>query len=143
MSDEELNELFALKLSNTEQDQIVRYEVDARSGDWALLTCNVYSSLLTGFEAGESFGLSLEYVAGNNGDLELYIDDFRLQPRYSESMGYVYDTSNYRLLAMIDDQNFALLYQYNPEGKLIRKLKETERGVKVLSEGQYNNGSKE
>ena len=65
------------------------------------------------------------------------IDDFRLQPYDAEAICYVYDHAQ-RLVAVMDDQHFASLYQYNAEGALVRKLKETTRGVKTISETQYN-----
>ncbi|MBL4669491.1 MAG: hypothetical protein JKY30_09555 [Flavobacteriales bacterium] len=41
-------------------------------------------------------------------------------------------------MATFDDQHFGLFYQYNAEGKLVRKLIETERGMKTVQETQYN-----
>jgi YD repeat-containing protein len=43
-----------------------------------------------------------------------------------------------RLVASFDDQHFALRYQYNQEGKLIRKQAETARGLKTLQETHYH-----
>ncbi len=67
-----------------------------------------------------------------------YIDDVRFQPANSEAMCYVYDVKTLRLLTQFDDQHFGLYYQYNDEGKLIRKLIETERGLKTVQETQYS-----
>lgn len=67
----------------------------------------------------------------------VYMDDVRAQPVQSEMACYVYDKAQ-RLIAVLDDQHYALLYQYNAEGLLIRKLKETKEGVKTFSETQYN-----
>jgi len=50
----------------------------------------------------------------------------------------VYDPRNFRLLASFDDQHFGMYYQYNAEGKLVRKLVETERGMRTVQETQYN-----
>ncbi|RYD54594.1 MAG: hypothetical protein EOP56_18895 [Sphingobacteriales bacterium] len=69
---------------------------------------------------------------------ELIIDDIRIQPIESESSAYVYDTRNYRMSATLDDNNFATFYQYNGEGKLVRKIIETERGPKTVDEVQLN-----
>jgi YD repeat-containing protein len=51
---------------------------------------------------------------------------------------HVYDVNDYKLLTTFDDQHFGLYYQYNAEGKLIRKIIETEKGMKTVQETQYN-----
>ncbi len=68
---------------------------------------------------------------------KVYMDDIRIQPVESEMVCYVYDQA-LRLTTVLDDQHYALRYQYNPEGLLIRKLKETREGIKTLSETHYN-----
>jgi|GEM_PF-3446350 len=68
---------------------------------------------------------------------KVYMDDIRIQPVESEMVCYVYDQA-LRLTAVLDDQHYALRYQYNPEGLLIRKQKETREGIKTLSETHYN-----
>jgi hypothetical protein len=67
----------------------------------------------------------------------IYVDDVRSQPVDAQMTCYVYDQSQ-RLLAVLDDQHYALIYQYNSEGILVRKLKETVKGIKTISETQYN-----
>jgi hypothetical protein len=88
---------------------------------------------------------SLTYVDGTkllinlqNYSYPVWIDDVRVQPIDAQSTCYVYDSKNLRLLTTFDDQHFGLYYQYNAEGKLVRKLVETERGMKTISETQYN-----
>lgn len=68
----------------------------------------------------------------------IYIDDLRIQPVDAEMTCYVYDPRTLRLLTVFDDQHFGLYYQYNDEGKLVRKQLETERGIKTIQETQYN-----
>ncbi|MBI4646901.1 MAG: hypothetical protein HY738_09995 [Bacteroidia bacterium] len=68
----------------------------------------------------------------------VWIDDIRFQPLNASVNTYVYDINSQRLITSFDDQNFGLFYQYNAEGKLVRKLKETERGLKMIQETQYN-----
>jgi YD repeat-containing protein len=68
----------------------------------------------------------------------LYVDDVRMQPLDANVSTYVYDPATLKIIASFDDQHFPLLYQYNAEGKLIRKLKETTEGVKTVTETQYN-----
>ena len=68
----------------------------------------------------------------------VYIDDLRFQPRESQVTCYVYNPDNFRLLTEFGDQHFGVYYQYDLEGKLVRQMIETERGMKTLKETQYN-----
>ena len=68
---------------------------------------------------------------------DIYLDDVRIQPLEAEMVCYVYDDAQ-RLIASFDDQHFASLFQYNMEGSLIRKRKETVECVKTISEAHYN-----
>ena len=86
-------------------------------------------------------GRLLDISFKNNGAEEIWLDDIRVQPSEAEMTTYVYDPVNFRLRASFDSQHFGLYYQYNEEGQLIRKLIETERGVKTISETNYNSPS--
>ncbi len=66
------------------------------------------------------------------------VDDIRVQPFDAQMNTYVYDANNLRLLASFDDQHFPLLYQYNGEGRLVRKLKATEQGIKTIQETEWH-----
>lgn len=68
----------------------------------------------------------------------LKVDDVKFQPVDAQTTCYVYDLRSLRLLTQFDDEHFGLYYQYNDEGKLIRRLIETERGMKTVQETQYN-----
>jgi hypothetical protein len=72
----------------------------------------------------------------NNTTNLVFIDDVRIQPFNSEMSTYVYDPSNFRLVAELDGNNFATFYEYNNEGKLLRIKKETERGIKTIQENR-------
>ena len=37
-------------------------------------------------------------------------------------------------MAELDERNFATLYEYDEEGKLVRVKKETERGIMTIKE---------
>jgi YD repeat-containing protein len=67
----------------------------------------------------------------------IYVDDIRNQHDKSEMTTYVYDRAQ-RLVAVFDDRHYAMIYQYNSQGLLVRKLKETIEGIKTISETQYN-----
>jgi YD repeat-containing protein len=99
------------------------------AGEWTLFEANYKNAAFT----SGTMGVGL-YVLGTS---NMYFDDVRVQPLKSEMTCYVYDKAH-RLVASLDDQHFALLYEYNSEGLLVRKLKETIKGVKTVSETQYN-----
>jgi hypothetical protein len=65
---------------------------------------------------------------------ELYFDDLRIQPFNSSMKSYVYDDLSLRLTAVLDAQNFSAFYEYDSEGQLARKKRETERGVLTVQE---------
>lgn len=63
-----------------------------------------------------------------------WFDDFRVHPFNSNMKTYAYDQITLRLMAELDDNNFATYYEYDKEGALIRVKKETVKGVKTLKE---------
>lgn len=73
---------------------------------------------------------------------EAYFDDIRFFPYDGSMMSYVYDAKTMRLMAELDDRNYATLYEYDEEGKLIRVKKETERGVMTIQENRDNMSKK-
>lgn len=81
-----------------------------------------------------SFHLYLK--AGEASDA--YFDDVRIVPEKGSMKSYVYDPENLRFVAELDERHFATIYEYDPEGKLVRVKKETERGIMTLKETRYN-----
>lgn len=65
-----------------------------------------------------------------------YFDDFRVQPLLSAMKTYVYDIRSNRLLATLDDENYATFYEYDQNGNLERVKRETERGIMTLQESR-------
>ncbi|HEY6900524.1 MAG TPA: hypothetical protein VI233_07775, partial [Puia sp.] len=62
------------------------------------------------------------------------VDDIRIQPFNSTMKTYVYDPTKLRLMAVLDEQNYASFYEYDNEGQLTREKKETERGIMTVRE---------
>ena len=109
--------------------------VIAQTGEWVL--CEAVMPAATAQALGSAaFAPRLEW-AGPSG-YTLWVDDLRLQPEQAQMTAYVYDPATLKLLASFDDQHFGLYYQYNAEGKLVRKQVETERGRQTVQETQYN-----
>ena len=66
-----------------------------------------------------------------------YFDDFRFHPWEASNMqSYVYDPVSERLMATLDENNYASFYEYNDEGILVRTKRETERGIVTIQEGR-------
>lgn len=66
----------------------------------------------------------------------IYVDDIRIQPKDAHLKSYVYDSRNFKLMAELDENNFATFYEYDDEGSLIRMKKETERGIATVKENR-------
>ena len=64
----------------------------------------------------------------------VYFDDIRIQPYDGQMKTFAYDPSSQRLMAELDENNFATFYEYDDEGILIRVKKETERGIMTIKE---------
>lgn len=64
----------------------------------------------------------------------IFVDDIRVQPFNSSMKSYVYNPVNMRLMADLDENNYATFYEYDDDGTLIRVKKETERGILTVQE---------
>ncbi|HET9056045.1 MAG TPA: hypothetical protein VFN30_04270 [Chitinophagaceae bacterium] len=84
------------------------------------------------FTAGSLFLLELTATGS------IYLDDIRMFPNEGQMNSYVYDDRSLRLMAQLDENNFATLYEYDDEGTPIRVKKETERGVMTLRESRQS-----
>lgn len=69
---------------------------------------------------------------------DAYFDDIRFYPLDGSMRSYVYDPINLRMVAELDERNYATFYEYDEEGKLIRIKKETERGIMTIQENRDN-----
>jgi hypothetical protein len=76
--------------------------------------------------------LSLTFQSGQAP--KAWFDDLRLHPEEGNMKGYVYDVKDYRLRAILDEENFGSFFYYDKEGNLYLTQKETEEGIKTISE---------
>lgn len=74
----------------------------------------------------------------SSGNKDVYFDDIRIFPTDGSMKSYVYDPISLKLLAELDEQNYASFYEYDEEGNLVRVKKETERGVMTIKEVRSN-----
>jgi len=71
-----------------------------------------------------------------------YIDDIRVVPYDGNMKSFVYNPINQKLVATLDENNFATFYEYDQEGNLVRTKKETEKGIMTISESRSANPKK-
>lgn len=85
----------------------------------------------------DASNIQIELVNESTGNTAFF-DDIRLHPFRSNMKSFVYDPSTQRLVAELDENNYATYYEYDDEGILIRVKKETERGVMTIKESRNN-----
>ncbi len=70
----------------------------------------------------------------DGGTVGAYFDDLRIYPVDAQMVSYVFDPFSDRMMAVLDENNYATLFEYDETGALVRKKKETERGIMTLME---------
>jgi hypothetical protein len=85
------------------------------------------------FDVPEGYSKLILELNAPSGD-PLYVDDLRFHPFNANMKSFVYDPVTLRLVAELDENNFAAFYEYDDEGTLIRTKKETRLGVKTITE---------
>ena len=81
--------------------------------------------------------VNIQLVCGEGGNC--LFDDIRFFPKDGSMITYVYDPITLRLMAELDERNYAKIYEYDEQGKLIRVKKETEMGIMTIQENRENN----
>lgn len=77
-------------------------------------------------------------IVNKSPSIAAFVDDIRIHPFNSNMKSYVYDPETFRLMAELDERNYATFYEYDEEGALIRVKKETERGIMTIQESRNN-----
>ncbi len=70
---------------------------------------------------------------------DFYVDDLRIFPSDANMKAFVYNPVNEKLMATMDENNFATFYEYDNEGNLTRVKKETAKGIMTVSESRNSN----
>ena len=84
-----------------------------------------------------STSITVQLVNGSNSH-DVFFDDIRIHPFNSNMKSFVYDPVSLKLMAELDENNYATFYEYDEEGALIRVKKETERGIVTIQESRNN-----
>lgn len=135
-----LDNYLKAELLNVNNSQAVSqaFKKVAQVGEWYLYEAKIQPASFSGMSVGDVLKTFVKYEFTAHGSENVWIDDVRIQPMDAQVTTYVYDVVSHRVITTFDDQHFGLFYQYNAEGKLVRKLIETERGMKTVQETQYN-----
>lgn len=110
--------------------------VVAQAGEWVLNEVLLSPSVVSSLSTQNALILDFNYsVMSSSANPEpAFVDDVRVQPLFSVANSTVYDPVTMRKLADLDDQHFAMLYQYNMEGTLVRTMKETVNGIVTIKD---------
>lgn len=99
------------------------------------------SNIINGWQKFDyEFTVPASYTANStirfkwNATTNMYLDDFRVQPFNSSMTCTVYDPYQLRVWAHLDDDNYATIMEYDDEGMLVRKKKETLKGIYTVQE---------
>jgi hypothetical protein len=99
------------------------------------------SRIIEGWQQVE--GVITVAVNGTGYNLELpanyYIDDIRVYPYLANMKSFVYQPVNQKLVATLDENNYASFYEYDQEGNLVRTKKETDKGIITVMESRSAN----
>ncbi|MBX3101286.1 MAG: hypothetical protein KF690_02120 [Bacteroidetes bacterium] len=68
----------------------------------------------------------------------IYFDDLRIAPYDAGVKSFVYEPNTLRLKAELDNRNYAVFYDYDEEGMVVRVRRETERGIFTVQESRNN-----
>jgi hypothetical protein len=87
--------------------------------------------------------LVLQFLSGTSEDKHrrtspAYFDDVRLLPESASFESYVYDSQTLRMIARLDENNFATFYRYTAAGKVDLIRRETVRGILTQQEGRLH-----
>lgn len=121
--------------------QNVQLQVQFNTGTPALVTLKPGGKVIEGWQRIEGV-ITIPVTAtemqlklqSTNAGTTVFFDDLRMHPYNSNMKSFVYDPVNLRLMAELDENNYATYYEYDEEGTLVRLKKETERGIKTIKE---------
>jgi len=77
-------------------------------------------------------------IITNTASTSAYFDDIRVHPMDANMKSFVYDNKTLRLMATLDENNYATFFEYDEEGNLVRTKRETERGIITINENRQN-----
>lgn len=83
-------------------------------------------------------GKIFDVIIANTAATDAFFDDIRIHPFDANMKSFVYDNKKLRLMASLDENNYATFFEYDEEGNLVRTKRETERGIITINENRQN-----
>lgn len=80
--------------------------------------------------------LKINFV--NTSDVSAFIDDVRIFPVNANMKSYAFDNETRRLMAELDENNYATFYEYDDQGNMVRVKRETDNGIMTINENRKN-----
>lgn len=86
--------------------------------------------------------IRLDFTANGSSDQlvlngqDAIFDDIRYQPFNSSMKCFVYEKATQKTLAVLDENHFATIYNYDRDQVLVQVKKETERGIRTIQSTQ-------
>jgi hypothetical protein len=126
---------------NSQSYQNNQISITFSGGSALTLTFKPSGPIIEGWQRYEAYfdiptdgtnAIQIQFKA--TGSVNVYFDDIRLHPFNANMKSYVYDDMNLRLMAELDENNYATFYEYDDDGSLVRVKKETEQGIKTIQE---------
>jgi hypothetical protein len=118
----------------------VSMQLSFNSGSPALVTLQPRGPIIDGWQRIEdtltipASATSANLIMRSTSSTATFFDDIRIHPFNANMKSFVYNPVNLRLMAELDENNYATFYEYDDDGTLIRVKKETERGIKTIKE---------
>lgn len=118
--------------------------ISYNDNNYADLTMKPSGSIIEGWQRYESdftipsnainVVVSLNNISNGGAASSVFFDDVRIHPYNANVKSFVYHSSNLRLMAELDENNYGSYYEYDDDGTLTRVKKETQRGIKTITE---------
>ncbi len=121
----------------------IEVKIRLANGSFQMITLLPSGKIIDGWQRIESQviipnGVTEISIALAANGVKTWFDDVRAYPADGNMESYVYHNITHRLMAKLDANNFAIFYEYDKEGNLIRIKRETEMGIVTLKEVRQN-----
>ncbi len=104
-------------------------------GDWVLMSTEI--EVPQDFNVTGTHNMSV-YLTNPGAASNAYFDDLSFHPKDAVITGNVYNEKTGLLIAQLDNENFATLYNYDNAGRIVTTYKEYAGGTKKVTENTYH-----
>jgi hypothetical protein len=104
--------------------------------DWILMSAEIVVPADFILTSTHSMSVYLTNASGTSGNA--YFDDLSFHPKDAVITGNVYNDKTGLLVAQLDNENFATLYDYDEAGRIVATYKEYSGGTKKVTSSLYH-----